>query len=187
MNYQDRLNLPEVRGTYRHVDPSEQPADQSVIDWFREFFPLHDNGEHLVALAVVRFEARHVLMSYMGVRHATGVAYAAWRTAKSDRVMAAIYPFQEATNLEEDSDHHNFFWQVRIEGDESSFSCVSCPLEVLMALTPTDDPDAYRWRRECARDFPAHVFPELHRRLQLVFPAEGERWCLRHAIKISRQ
>jgi hypothetical protein len=97
-------------------------------------------------------------------------------------VVAEVYPFHEAARS--DDNGHNFFWQVYGE-EENPTSFDQCPLEVLMELTPAATPEAYKWRRECARNFPPHVFPLLYKRLQLVFPAEGENWRLRSSVERS--
>lgn len=155
------------------VTGTNRPAEMPLEDWFREAFA---NRGRLVALSVVRCGARHYSLDHS--RQATGVAYAAWGV--TGQVVAEIYPFHEAA--ERNDNAHNFFWQVIGEEDNPTYF-EACPLEVLMALTPAATPEAYMWRRECARNYPPHVFPLLHKRQQLVFPREGERWRLKANVE----
>jgi hypothetical protein len=155
------------------VTGTQKPVDQPIEDWFRQAFA---NRGRLVEQAVVRSGARHYSLS--PTMQATGIAYAAWGV--NGRVVAEIYPFHEA--VESNDDTHNLFWQSRSEDDNPTLFD-ACPIEVLMQLTPAGNPEAYRWRRECARNYPPHVYPLPHEHLQLVFPREGTRWRLRTSVE----
>ena len=155
------------------VTGTNKPLALPLEDWFRAVFA---NRGRLVALSVVRSGARHYSLNHTW--QATGVAYAAWGV--KGQVVAEIYPFHEAA--ESNDDAHNFFWQV-IGEEQNPTYFDACPLEILMALTPAATPEAYKWRRECARNYPPHVFPQLHEHLQLVFPREGARWRLKANVE----